>query len=268
MTVNGEGKYTNLEAAVAAAPPNATITVCPGTYTDRLFIDRPMHLIGAGQHNTFLDGENAGTPIFVKAANVTIEGFTFQNGEAEHNPLGNSLCGGGLAIDHTYDPMTVTVKDCTFTNNHGQYGGAICYDGTNNQNAQQKLELENVTIANNSADVNGGGLFSYSATTMINTVVRENSAGNHGGGIYFSYCNNTIEGGEVKLNTAEGKGGGMYLQIFLSVDVTDSDWGFGQDQENVPNDVEHNAEEYGFFGNGVSFSCDCIEWNPCSCQLL
>lgn len=266
ITVNEGGKYTTLAAAVAAAPPNATITVCAGTYVETVVIDRPMTLIGAGQGNTFLDGGGMGTPIFIDAVTVTIEGFTFQHGEAEHNPLGNSLCGGGLAIDHDNTPMVITVKDCTFTDNHGQYGGAICYDGSGNDNSAQQLVLDGVRIEDNSASVNGGGLFSYSSTTMTDTVIIKNTAGNQGGGIYFSYSDNVIDGGAIKQNTAD-EGGGMFLQSPVTVDVNASDWGFGQNQENVPNDVQHYANEYGFFGAGVSFFCEYIVWNMGMCAL-
>ncbi len=266
MTVNGEGKYTTIEAAINAAPPDAIITVCPGTYQEMVVIDRPMTLLGGGQNNTFLDGDGSGTPIFVDSESVTIDGFTFQNGEAEHNPLGNSLCGGGLAIDHSWNNMTVVVKNCTFTNNHGQYGGAICYDAGNNQNWEQYLVLENVTIVDNTADVNGAGLFTYASTTMENTSITGNVAGHQGGGIYFSYSDNIVTNSVVKQNTAE-EGGGMFLQSPVTVDVGESDWGFGQDQENIPDDVAHYANNYGFFGDNVSFFCEYIQWNEGMCEL-
>ncbi|MDC0668029.1 hypothetical protein [Nannocystis radixulma] len=265
ITVNEQGKYSTLAAAVAAAPPGATITVCPGTYQEGVVIDRPMTLLGAGQDKTFLDGGGTSTPILIDRVSVTIEGFTFRHGEAEHNPLGNSLCGGGLAINDSAEPMTVTVKDCTFTDNHGQFGGAICYDGnSNNDNAE--LVLESVSITGNSADLNGGGIFSYAPTTMTDTTIVENTAGNQGGGLYFSYCAVEMDGGAVKLNTAD-EGGGMFLQSPVTVDVTASDWGFGQAQENVPNDVQHYVNEYGFFGANVSFSCDYPVWNMGMCML-
>jgi hypothetical protein len=266
ITVNGAGKYTTLAAAVAAAPPEATITVCAGTYVETVVIDRPMTLIGAGQGETFLDGGGGGTQLLIEAVSVTIEGFTFKNGEAEHNPLGNSLCGGAIAIEHSAGPMEVKIVDSTFTDNHGEYGGAICYDGGANDMSLQKLTLVGVTIEGNSADINGGGLFSYSSTTMTDTTITKNTAGAQGGGIYFSYSDNVVHGGAVKQNTAD-EGGGMFLQSPVTVDVNASDWGFGQDQENAPNDVQHFINEYGFFGADVSFSCAYIEWNMGMCKL-
>lgn len=266
ITVNGAGKYTTLAAAVAAAPPSATITVCAGTYVETVVIDRPMTLIGAGQGKTFLDGGGGGTQLLIEAVSVTIEGFTFKNGEAEHNPLGNSLCGGAIAIEHSAGAMEVKIVDSTFTDNHGEYGGAICYDGGANDMSLQKLTLVGVTIEGNSADINGGGLFSYSSTTMTDTTIIKNTAGFQGGGIYFSYSDNVVHGGAVKQNTAD-EGGGMFLQSPVTVDVNGSDWGFGQDQENVPNDVQHYANEYGFFGADVSFFCEYIEWNMGMCKL-
>ncbi|MGB1277132.1 MAG: hypothetical protein ACPG77_15415, partial [Nannocystaceae bacterium] len=91
-------------------------------------------------------------------------------------------------------------------------------------------------------------------------------AGNQGGGIYFSYSDNEMTNSVVKLNTAD-EGGGMMLQSPVTVDVNSSDWGFGQANENVPDDVAHYANNYGFFGENVSFFCEYIVWNDGECVL-
>ncbi|MFY0537713.1 hypothetical protein [Nannocystis pusilla] len=101
---------------------------------------------------------------------------------------------------------------------------------------------------------------------MTDTTIVDNTAGMQGGGLYFSYCDATITGGVVEQNTA-AEGGGMFLQSPVKVNVNMSDWGFGQNQENVPNDVQHYANEYGFFGDNVSFFCEYIVWNAGMCAL-
>ena len=266
ITVNGEGKYATLAAAVAAAPPQATITVCAGTYVETVIVDRPLTLLGAGQDVTVLDGGGAGTQLYIQGVSVTIEGFTFTHGEAEHNPLGNSKCGGAIAIDYGVGAMDVKISDCTFNDNHGEYGGAICFDGGDNDPMLHKLFLADVLLDGNSADVNGGAVFSYSDTYLTDTTITHNTAGNQGGGLYLSYNDNAITGGAVKQNTAD-EGGGMFLQSPVHVDVTNSDWGFGMAQENAPNDVQHYANAYGFFGADVSFLCEYIVWNMGMCAL-
>lgn len=53
----------------------------------------------------------------------------------------------------------------------------------------------------------------------------------------------------------------------MTVDVTASAWGFGQDQENAPDDVEHYVDAHGFFGANASFYCEYIQWNMGMCAL-
>lgn len=62
-----------IRAAVAAAPPNTTVVVPPGTYAERVTVDKPLTLRG---RNTTLDGGGNGTVIRVRADNVAVTGLT------------------------------------------------------------------------------------------------------------------------------------------------------------------------------------------------
>ena len=48
LSVGPGGDFVSIQAAVDAAPGGATITVGPGTYTERVVIDKSLTLIGAG----------------------------------------------------------------------------------------------------------------------------------------------------------------------------------------------------------------------------
>jgi parallel beta-helix repeat protein len=64
-----------IRAAVAAAPPNTTVVVPPGTYAERVTIDKPLTLRG---RNATLDGGGEGTVIEVRADDVAVTGLTIR----------------------------------------------------------------------------------------------------------------------------------------------------------------------------------------------
>lgn len=68
--VVGEDAAT-LSAAVAAAPPNTTVAVPPGTYETNVTVDKPLTLRGVGRA-THLRGDGTGSPITVTAPRAAI----------------------------------------------------------------------------------------------------------------------------------------------------------------------------------------------------
>jgi len=63
----------SVRAAVDAAPPNTTVVVPPGTYAERVTIEKPLTLRG---RNATLDGGGEGTVIDVRADGVAVTGVT------------------------------------------------------------------------------------------------------------------------------------------------------------------------------------------------
>jgi len=262
ITVNEDGKFTSLKAAVDAAPPGSIITVCPGTYSERIVVERPLTLLGAGQDVTIFDGKNQGTQIFVDAVDIRIDGFTFINGESEYFFSGNFSCGGALAVDVEMPPQTVVVSNSTFTDNHGEWGGAICIGGT--IWPEQNVTLENVTIDNNSAEFRGGGVYTHMDIAVNNSTITNNTA-ETGAGMYVTDCDGKMVNTVVQRNVASEEGGGMWLDHNITYSVSGSDWGIGAGQDNAPDDVGHNVDSYGFYGNDVSFFCS-FEFNEGQCN--
>mgnify|MGYP006280466083 CR=1 FL=1 len=63
-----------LDAAVAAAPPNTTVRIPPGTYRGSLTIEKPITLRGAGT-TTRLAGDGTGSVVRVDADRVAVTGL-------------------------------------------------------------------------------------------------------------------------------------------------------------------------------------------------
>ena len=67
----------DLQAALAAAPAGAVITVPPGDYAGPLHVDKPVTLEGQGW--PVLDGHGEGDVVTITAADVTLRGFVIRN---------------------------------------------------------------------------------------------------------------------------------------------------------------------------------------------
>lgn len=65
-----------IAAAVAAAPANTTVRVPPGTYRERIAIERPITLAGAGPGSTVIDGGGEGSPVRLEADHTAVSGVS------------------------------------------------------------------------------------------------------------------------------------------------------------------------------------------------
>jgi Right handed beta helix region len=120
--------------------------------------------------------------------------------------------GGGISFG---GEMFATVDASSIVDNTG--GGGLSTVG-----AQLPLELaiSNSTIAGNSAESFGGGIFLFSTNAVLNNVfLTRNTTGGNGGGIYMSvqtHADNSpstisLTATYVVGNSAGGDGGGTYL---------------------------------------------------------
>src|SRR5689334_14056822 len=75
--------YTTIGAAITAAHAGDTITICAGTFRERLVIDKALHLQGAGAA-TVIDAEAGGTAVLVRdvlGTGMIVESLTIRNGK-------------------------------------------------------------------------------------------------------------------------------------------------------------------------------------------
>ncbi len=166
----------DLQAAVNAAPPGATLTLCAGrrVLAATVQIGQDLTLVGAGAGQTILDGGDA-----VRVLRI-----------------------GELA--------RVTVRDLTVT--RGRVAGQIIEDGAGGgMFTLGVLTLTNVTVASNVAE-GGGGIFTRGALTLgAGSVVTANEAGAGAGVVVDTAGTLTMQSGSrVSGNTASDSVGGVF----------------------------------------------------------
>lgn len=269
VTVDGEGSYSSIGDAIAAAMPGSELRICPGTYVETVTIDQDLQLVAQdGPATTIIDANNGGPTVSVLSGTVALTGLTLTGGSS----MGQ---GGGLSIFGT-DPVTVT--DCTITGNQSTDGaGVYTFSGA-------QLSLTGSTLSNNLGEIGGGLMFQGSSLTIDACTVADNIAGEVGGGMVIFGLpsvqidattiidNQSLDGGglaveaatftlqdcTIERNTASASGGGL-LMFFGNpgtVSSANSDWGSGAD-DNLPHDVFiGGAGSFSGYGAAATFSCD------------
>ncbi len=77
-------QFATIQAAVDAAADGDTIVVSKGTYEENVVVATPnLHFVGKKAKIDATVGNSFGTGIQVNAAGVTIQGFSFRNGETQ-----------------------------------------------------------------------------------------------------------------------------------------------------------------------------------------
>lgn len=163
--------FTSVQAAVAAASPGATITICPGVYTGNITINKNLALIGAGDEanpaaGTILNGGGVSRVIDIGAGlTVAIHGVRITGGAASGN--GGGIRNFGIS----------TLVDCTVVANTAISGGGIVNGG--------QLTLQGCDVRENTASAYGGGIWNRPAAhvTLTDSKVQFNHAVVDGGGI-------------------------------------------------------------------------------------
>ena len=165
--------------------------------------------------NTILDGGGTDTVLALASqggVTFSVEGLTFQNGNAS-----TVTTGGGLYAGARNGSMTLTNN--TFTGNTARSGGGVYLYGSS-------IRLTNNTFTGNTGSDNGGGIFistynpfTYRAgtSTLTNNIFTRNTATTgSGGGVYVYIYNgtSTLTNNIFTRNTANSGGGGTYISSF------------------------------------------------------
>ena len=200
--INVPADYLTISAAVAAASPGDEIVVAPGTYNERVTINKSLTLKGVNESSCILDGTGllgtgSGITISTGVTNVTIRYFTVQNyaGTDPNSSAGIYAPGGNnnLTIEHVTiqnnfggsgfyanGPVTdVTLNYVTASghdNSKGVARGIVIWNGL-----KSNITITNCTVFNNNCC--GIELQDGSATgvTMSGNVIYDN--GDNGIGV-------------------------------------------------------------------------------------
>lgn len=271
VSVDGQGSFFTIDAAIAAASPGAEVRVCPGTFVESITIEHDLRLVAQEDaESTIIDGNAAGPTVRVLAGEVALVGLTLTGGSS----VG---FGGGLSVTGT-DP--VTVEQCAITSNVSSDGAGI-YASTGAQlvllqttisgntggiggglamqsNGAGSLSMTDCTIADNFADELGGGmvLVGVPMVEIASSAIIDNDALD-GGGLAIDGSAVTLTDGTVQRNIATGTGGGVLLfsGTGLLTSVA-SELGTGAD-DNVPHDVAvPGVGTFTGYGAAASFVCD------------
>ncbi|MGP0591885.1 DUF4347 domain-containing protein [Nitrospira sp. T9] len=201
----GAGSLRQAIIDADATPGTDTIIIPTGTYvltTGPMQINDDVIITGAGAATTIIDGNNASRLFETRGSSTTtMSGITIQNGDNGGN-------GAGVLVDNT---STLNLSDAILTNidGTGGQGGAFHVHGT--------LNLNRVLIANNLAD-HGAGIYFHNAVggTLTNVTFSGNTALYEGGGIWTD-TPITVINSTFTLNNANDAGGiysiGALVQI-------------------------------------------------------
>jgi hypothetical protein len=255
VKADGTGDLPTIQAAIDAAVSADTVLVFPGTYAEHCHIDAKTLVVRSqdGAETTILDGQLSGRVLVIHSGDVTLEGFTIENGVKTGIEVDNQ--GAGVAAFQSY----LHVRDCLFQANAAALGGAVHVSSFSAPEGpafvpslqfETGLLIENSTFLNNIATEAGGGLHVDEVpATLIDCTFQGNHAGQLGGGADFLHAdqrltrcrfesNNALNGGGVswsgfgvmsmdqvvfQSNLAQNFGGGLWTMSATQV-LLDHTW--------------------------------------------
>jgi parallel beta-helix repeat protein len=218
-TVVGRDAPT-ISAAIAAAPPNTTVVVPPGTYAERVTIEKPLTLRGDG---ATMDGGGEGTVIEIRADDVAVTGLTIR-GVGNATRAANASASGdwdapiqqgygegdaGVAAVNVSGTYVRDVSIHTPANGvllRGTPGAVV--DGLRVDGSGEWLDgfmgvmamHESVVVQNSRVEGGRDGVYLHRAH---GTVVRNNTFLDHRFGVHLMYTSETL----IADNVARGQEG-------------------------------------------------------------
>jgi parallel beta-helix repeat protein len=166
------GSYETIQTGVDACPVGGTVSVAAGIYTEAVYINKGIALVGAGRDSTTITAEgidNINTVTFIGIAtnNASISNFTI---------TGADDCGFGITCSNG----SPTITNNTISGN--DEGGIYC--------ESPSPTITNNTISGNSWD----GIYCKSS---FPTITNNTISGNNGYGIYCESSFPTIDYNDV-----------------------------------------------------------------------
>ncbi|SCG85218.1 DUF11 domain-containing protein [Methanobacterium congolense] len=201
-----DSPYLTIQKGVDSISENGTMYIANGVYNGtgntNITISKNMNITGQSQAGTIINGTGTNW-IFNINSGVTaiITNLTLTQG---YKSGSGAICNYG----------TLTVINCTFTNNNAtNYGGAIYSSGI--------LTVENCSFISNNASAYGGAISAEFGTCIVNECIFiDNIINNYGGGgaIALGSTNGIVTGSTFIGNSAmtSNGGGALYSQQNLT----------------------------------------------------
>lgn len=87
VDANGGADHMDIAAAIAAAPPGATVRIRPGAYTGALTLDKDVHIIGAPENPGVVTVSVSKQACLIsRGADVSVSGISLRNGGQTGEP--------------------------------------------------------------------------------------------------------------------------------------------------------------------------------------
>lgn len=215
-TVAIYGGFSGSEKIKSERSFDTNKTILSGNIGDeKIATDNSYHVV-LGSINSIIDG-------------VTISGG-YADGELTNRYGGGLYCWG-------YESSSI-IKNCTFTNNYAEDGGAVfCF-------ADVLSYFENVHFENNSALIGGAASFRFGASCELdNCTFSNNKATSRGGAVTINYGSNVIiNNSGFTQNSSQGNGGAIW------VDDQASQYG---GTKPVITDCTFSNNQAGFYGGAI-----------------
>ncbi|GAA4451173.1 DUF4347 domain-containing protein [Novipirellula rosea] len=248
VSANG---FTSFREAIALATAGDTIVLGAGTYNltiDTLEISKNLTITGTDARSTIIDGSALGKRVFELQGTsvVTMSSMTIQGG--------NEGSGGGIYVN---DSSVLNLSDALLRNNTSDDGGAIHVHGTAN--------LQRVLLFDNNASGKGGAINFHGADggTLTNVTISGNTANNDGGGLYTD-TNITIINSTITMNTGD-KGGGIVNNgavVTISNTIIANNTGISADPDVMGDFSSDGSNLIQTVGTATGFGGDITGTNP------
>ena len=208
--------YTTIQEAINNADEGDTIFVRAGTYYEPVKIDKSLTLVGENRSTTVIDGNGTGIVVHVIANNITLSGFTIQNGglgiwvsRSSNNILtDNTASNNSNGIYFWWSSNNVLTGNIASNNQYGIYflgSSNNVLTGNIASNNQYGIYLDssghNALTGNNVSSNDNNGIFFYHSS---NNVLTGNIASNNQYGIYLGDSDNNVLSGNIVSNNQYG----------------------------------------------------------------
>jgi parallel beta-helix repeat protein len=211
--------YTTIQEAINMANEGETILVEAGTYYEHVIVNKPLSLVGENKQDTIIDGSGAETIVNIIASNITLSGFTIQNGGlgiylwgSSNNVIsGNDVSNNGHGIYLSYSGDNVVSGNNVSENEHGIYLEGSSYntltgnDASNNGHGIYLSYSGDNVVSGNNVSENEHGI--YLEGSSYNTLTGNDASNNNGYGIRLYHSGSNVLSG----NDASNNGYGIYV---------------------------------------------------------